>query len=172
LNSSVAFCFAQQSQPGANLYGITSCDNKTSVCHEGRGEPVLLRELSVYFLDRGLQSILLTIGAVLIILLIIQRKVSGKVSLKASKGRLIMPLERIIFLANLSKSTQSYFKNAYGFADQHHTKLFVPHILEKNISAIKEDLLGANSTDEKLQNAVKQLTEQRFLKCMRLSTVL
>jgi hypothetical protein len=77
-----------------------------------------------------------------------------------------MPLERILFSINLSKDAQSCFENAYALACQPHAKLFVLHTHENSFlrTASNEGLLRSDSTDEELQNAVQQPTEQHFSK--------
>ena len=75
-----------------------------------------------------------------------------------------MKIKNILAPTDFSENAQVAFEKAYDLAQQLGAKLFVLHVRdESNLRiAIKEGLLEADITDEQLEEAVKNLTEERF----------
>jgi nucleotide-binding universal stress UspA family protein len=77
-----------------------------------------------------------------------------------------MSINNILVPTDFSENAQVAFERAYDMARQLKARLYVLHVRdESNLRiAIKEGLLEAESTDEQLQAAVEQLTQERFSK--------
>jgi universal stress protein A len=75
-----------------------------------------------------------------------------------------MTIKTILVPTDFSENAQVAFEEAYNLARQTGAKLLLLHIQDGSTLriAVKEQLLGSDSTDEQLQAAVGQLTEARF----------
>ena len=75
-----------------------------------------------------------------------------------------MRIGRILVPTDFSENSQVAFERAYSLARQLGAKLYVLHIQDGSVlrTAIKEELLSADSTDEQLQASVQELTAERF----------
>jgi nucleotide-binding universal stress UspA family protein len=75
-----------------------------------------------------------------------------------------MRIGRILVPTDFSENSQAAFERAYALARQLKVKLYVLHIQDGSVlrTAIKEELLCADSTDEQLQASVQELIAQRF----------
>ncbi|MCI0489194.1 MAG: universal stress protein [Blastocatellia bacterium] len=75
-----------------------------------------------------------------------------------------MKIENILVPTDFSENAQRAFEKACSMARQLGATLHVLHVRDESAlrTAVKEGLLGADSTDEELQRAVEQLIEQRF----------
>ena len=75
-----------------------------------------------------------------------------------------MTIKTILVPTDFSENAQIAFEEAYNLACQTGAKLLLLHVQDGSVlrTAVKEQLLGPDSTDELLQTAVGQLTEARF----------
>ena len=75
-----------------------------------------------------------------------------------------MRIGRILVPTDFSENSQAAFERAYLLARQLGAKLYVLHIQDGSAlrTAIKEELLSADSTDEQLQASVQELIAERF----------
>ncbi len=73
-------------------------------------------------------------------------------------------IKTILVPTDFSENAHRAFERAFALAGQLGAKLYVLHVQTESAlrTAVKEGLLDVSSTDEKLQNAVEQLIEQRF----------
>ncbi len=79
-----------------------------------------------------------------------------------------MSYKTILVATDFSENAQRAFERAHDLARQLGAKLYVLHAQDESAlrTAIKEGLLREDSTDEQLQQAVAQLTEERFSEMM------
>ena len=75
-----------------------------------------------------------------------------------------MSIETILVPTDFSENAQAAFVKACELASQLKAKIYLLHVRDESALriAIKEGLLDQASTDEELQKAVEQLTEERF----------
>jgi nucleotide-binding universal stress UspA family protein len=79
-----------------------------------------------------------------------------------------MQYQTILVAMDFSENARRAFQRAYDLAAQLGAKLYLLHIQDENTlrTAIREGLLRDDSTDEQLQQAVRELNEQRFSKLL------
>jgi len=75
-----------------------------------------------------------------------------------------MRITKILVPTDFSANAQAAFEQACNLARQLGAKLCLLHIQDESVlrTAIKEELLRADSTDEQLQASVQQLIAERF----------
>jgi len=75
-----------------------------------------------------------------------------------------MQIEKILVPTDFSENSQVAFDRAHDLSQQLRAKLYVLHIQDGSALrvAVKEGLVSSNSTDEELEESVKELIEQRF----------
>jgi universal stress protein A len=76
----------------------------------------------------------------------------------------VMRIANILVPTDFSENSQAAFERAYGLACQLGAKLYVLHIQDGSAlrTSIKEELLCADSTDERLQASVQELIAERL----------
>jgi len=79
-----------------------------------------------------------------------------------------MRITKILVPTDFSENAQAAFENACDLARQLGAKLYLLHIQDGSVlrTAIKEELLRADSTDEQLQASVQELVAERFSEMM------
>src|SRR5690349_15501662 len=75
-----------------------------------------------------------------------------------------MRVNKILVPTDFSENSQVAFERAHELASQLGAKLYVLHIQDGSALrvAIKEGLISSESTDEQLEESVRELTLQRF----------
>ncbi|HLG14070.1 MAG TPA: universal stress protein [Blastocatellia bacterium] len=76
----------------------------------------------------------------------------------------LVRINNILVPTDFSENAQLAFDHAYALAAQLDAKLYLLHVRDESALriAVKEGLLGADTTDEELQTAVEQLVEERL----------